>query len=85
MKQEQIYQELIELLEKFNVTVSEQNFKATHTKTKGGFCVVKNEKNFILDKTLKTSQKVDLLVNYIQTLPHEDMYVVPVIRALLKK
>ena len=52
MKQEQLYQELIELLEKFNVTVSEQNFKATRTKTKGGFCIVKNEKLFILDKDL---------------------------------
>ena len=84
MKQDQIYQELIELLEKFNVTVSEQNFKATRTKTKGGFCIVKNEKRFILDKDLRINRKIDLLVDYIRTLPHEDMYVVPVIRDLLK-
>jgi len=84
MKQEQIFQELVELLEKFNVSVSEQNFKATHTKTKGGLCIVKNEKLFILDKALKLSRKIDMLVDYIRTLPHEDMYVVPMIRDLLK-
>ena len=85
MKQDQIYQELVELLEKFNVTVSEQNFKATRTKTKGGFCIVKNEKLFILDKDLKINRKIDLLVDYIRTLPHEDTYVVPVVRELLMK
>ena len=85
MKQDQIYQELIELLEKFNVSVSEQNFKATHTKTKGGFCIVKNEKFFILDKDLRINRKIDLMLDYIRTLSHEDMYVVPVVRALLKE
>ena len=85
MKQDQIYQELTELLEKFNVTVSEQNFKATRTKTKGGFCIVKNEKFFILDKDLRISRKIDLMLDYIRTLSHEDMYVVPVVRALLKE
>jgi uncharacterized protein YlxP (DUF503 family) len=84
MKQDQIYQELVELLEKFDVTVSEQNFKATHTKTKGGFCIVKNEKRFIIDKALKLNRKIDMLIDYIRTLPHEDMYVVPMIRDLLK-
>ena len=85
MKQDQIYQELVELLERFNITVSEQNFKATRTKTKGGFCIVKNEKLFILDKDLKISRKIDLLVDYVRTLPHEDKYVVPVVRDLLMK
>jgi len=84
MKQDQIYQELVELLEKFDVTVSEQNFKATRTTTKGGFCIVKNEKLFIINKELKLNRKIDMLVDYIRTLPHEDMYVVPVLRELLK-
>ena len=85
MKQEQIYQELVELLEKFDVTVSEHNFKATRTKTKGGFCIVKNEKFFILDKNLKINSRIELLVDYIRSLPHEDIYVVPMVRELLKK
>jgi hypothetical protein len=85
MKHEQIYRELVELLEKFDVTVSEQNFKATATKTSGGFCIVKKEKFFILDKHLKINRKIDLLIDYLRTLPHEDLYVVPVVRALLKE
>ena len=85
MKQEQLYQELIALMEKFDVTVSEQNFKATRTKTKGGFCIVKNEKFFIMDKDLKINRKIDMLVDYIRALPHEDMYIVPVVRDLLKQ
>jgi len=84
MKQDQIYQELVELLEKFEVTVSEQNFKVTRTTTKGGFCIVKNEKLFIINKELKLNRKIDMLVDYVRTLPHEDMYVVPVLRELLK-
>lgn len=85
MKQEQIYQELVELLEKFEVTVSEQNFKATRTKTRGGFCIVKNEKFFILNKDIKLNRKISLVVDYIRTLPHEDIYVVPVVREILKE
>jgi uncharacterized protein YaaQ len=85
MKQDQIYQELVELLEKFDITVSEQNFKATRTKTKGGFCIIKNEKFFILDKDLRINRKIDLIIDYVRTLPHEDIYVVPVVRALLKE
>ena len=85
MKQEQIYQELVELLEKFDITVSEQNFKATRTKTRGGFCIVKSEKFFILNKDIKLNRKISMLVDYIRTLPHEDLYVVPVVRALLKE
>jgi uncharacterized protein YlxP (DUF503 family) len=84
MKQDQIYQELVQLLEKFDVTVSEQNFKATRTKTKGGFCIVKNDKLFIIDKALKLNRKIEMLIDYIRTLPHEDMYVVPMVRDLLK-
>ena len=84
MKQDQLYRELVELLEKFDVTVSEQNFKATHTKTRGGFCIVKNKKFFILDKDLKINRKIDLLLDYLRTLPHQDMYIVPVVRDLLK-
>ena len=84
MKPEQIYQELIELLEKFEITVSEQNFKATRTKTKGGFCIVKNQKRFILDKSLNMARKNEMLIEHIRTLPHEDIYVVPAVREKLK-
>jgi len=58
---------------------------ATRTKTRGGFCIVKNEKLFILNKDIKLNRKINLLVDYIRTLPHEDIYVVPVVRAILKK
>jgi len=84
MKPEQIYQELIELLEKFEISVSEQNFKATRTKSKGGFCIVKNQKLFILNKTLNLHRKNELLIDHIRSLPHEDVYVVPAVRELLK-
>ncbi|MCG6910839.1 MAG: hypothetical protein LJE94_12035 [Deltaproteobacteria bacterium] len=84
MKQEQIYQELVALLEKFDITVSEQNFKATNTKTRGGFCKVRNEKRFIIDKDLRLNRKIDLIVDFAMTLPLDDIYVVPVVRSLLK-
>ena len=67
MKPEQIYHELIALAEKFDITVSEQNFKSTRIKAKSGFCIVKGQKRFIMDKHLKIHAKIDALAAYQST------------------
>jgi len=85
MKPEQIYHELIALAEKFDITVSEQNFKSTRIKTKSGFCIVKGQKRFIMDKHLKIHSKIDALAAYLNQLPHEDVFIVPAIREVLNR
>jgi len=85
MKPEQIYHELIALAEKFDITVSEQNFKSTRIKAKSGFCIVKGQKRFIMDKHLKIHAKIDALAAYLNQLPHEDVFIVPAIREVLNR
>jgi hypothetical protein len=85
MKPDQIYHELTELAEKFGIAVSEQNFKTTSVKAKSGFCIVKGEKRFIVDKHLKVSAKINVLASFINQLPHEDIYIIPALREVLER
>ncbi len=85
MKPEQIYHALIELAEKFKISVSEQNLQKTIGKAKSGFCIVKDQKRFIIDKHLKLHKKIDILGAFLSTLPHENMYVMPALREVLYK
>ena len=84
MKPEQIYQELKELAEKLNITVSEQSLRQTGIKAKSGFCVVKGRQRFIMDKNKTIQEKNELLADCLAKMPHENIYVVPAIRKLLR-
>ena len=85
MKSDQIYHELIELADKFKITVSEQNLQKTIIKAKSGFCIVKDQKLFIMDKHLTVHKKIDILAAFLSTLPHEDIYILPALREVLYK
>jgi hypothetical protein len=85
MKSDQIYHELIELADKFKITVSEQNLQKTIVKAKSGFCIVKDQKRFIMDKHLSVHKKIDVLAAFLSTLPHEDLYILPALREVLYK
>jgi hypothetical protein len=85
MKPEQIYHELIALAEKFDITVSEQNFRSTSLKAKSGLCVVKGQKRFIMDKHLKLHAKIDALAACLNQLPHEDVFIIPALREVLNR
>ncbi len=85
MKPEQIYQDLINLAEKLQVTISEQNFRKTGIKVKSGFCRVKDKNMFYMDKHKAINKKIKLLSSFLSELPHEDIYVVPAVRSLLAK
>ncbi len=83
MKPDQTYQELIELAEKFEITVSEQNLQKSIVKATSGFCIVKEQKRFIIDKHLTIHKKIDVLASYLSTLPHESIYIIPALREVL--
>jgi hypothetical protein len=85
MKPEQIYQELIGISEKFNIMVSEQNFRQTNIKVKSGYCKVKEQKRFIIDKHLNIHKKIETLAEFVTSLPHEDIFIVPAVREVLSK
>ncbi len=85
MKPDQIYFELIELAEKFKISVSEQNLQKTISSAKSGFCIVKDQKRFIIDKHLTLHKKIDVLAAFLSTLPHENIYIMPALREVLYK
>ena len=85
MKSEQIYQDLINLAEKLQITVSEQNFRKTGIKVKSGLCKVKGKQMFYIDKHKSIYKKIELLSECLSEFPHEDIYVVPAVRSLLTK
>jgi hypothetical protein len=83
MKPDQTYHELIELAEKFEITVSEQNLQKSIVKATSGFCIVKEQKRFIIDKHLTIHKKIDALAGFLSTLPHERIYIMPALREVL--
>ncbi|MGD8211249.1 MAG: hypothetical protein PVI42_04530 [Desulfobacterales bacterium] len=85
MKPEQIYQELKDLAEKLEVSVSEQNLRTTGIKVKSGLCKVKGQNLFVMDKHKSIHKKIDILASQLAKFPHEDFYVMPAIRELLEK
>lgn len=85
MKPDQIYHELVELADKFSVSVSEQNLQKTGVKAESGFCIVKDQKRFIIDKHLTIHKKIDVLAAFLSTLPHESIYIMPALREVLYK
>ena len=85
MKPDQIYQELKDLAEKLEITVSEQNFRNTGIKVRSGLCKVKGKNIFIMDKHKSIHKKIDALASQLTEFPHEDLYVMPAIREILEK
>ena len=85
MKPEQIYQELKDLAEKLEITVSEQNLRTASIKVKSGLCKVKGKNLFVMDKHKSIHKKIDILASQLAKFPHEDLYVMPTIRELLEK
>jgi len=83
MTPDQTYQDLKDLAEKLGFIVSEQSFKRTGIKAQSGFCKVKNEDLFIMDKHLAIKKKIELLAEYIGGLELESVHMMPAIRELL--
>ena len=85
MKPDQLYQELKDLAERMQITVSEQNLKTSGVKVKSGLCSVKGQNLFIMDKHNSVHKKIRILAAQLAALPHEDLYVIPAVRDLLEK
>ncbi len=85
MKPEDLYQELLELAEKLQVSVSEQNLRLTGIKVKSGLCKVKGEYVFIMDKHKPLHKKAKILAECLGQMDHEKIYVVPAVREVLNR
>jgi hypothetical protein len=84
MKPEQLYQQLKELAEKLDITVSEKNFRNAGINVTSGLCKVKGRHFFIMDKHLSIHRKNKILAACLKTMPHEGVYVVPAVREIIE-
>ena len=84
MKPEQLYQELKDLSEKIGIPVCEQNLKISGIHVKSGFCRVKNQPLFILDKRKSLAQKIEILSAWLAGQNLDTIYVVPAVREHLE-
>lgn len=85
MKADQLLDELKLLAEKLGIEVSEQNFRTAGIAVKSGFCKVKGNNHFLIDKHLKLSKKVEVLAEYLAQLPMETVFMVPALREYLEQ
>ena len=85
MKSTQLYQHLKETAEKLDITVSEQNLRATGINARSGFCTVKGRQFFIMEKNLPVRQKVEVLADCLRQMPLDNIYLVPAVRNFLER
>jgi len=85
VKPQQIYEALKELAEKLGITVLEQNLKNMGINVHSGLCKVKGDHLFVMDKHKTIQTKNRLLAECLGNMPHEQVFVVPVVRDLLTR
>lgn len=85
MNAEQLYHDLKELAERLGVSVMEHNFRKTGIKVKSGLCKVKGKEIFIMNKHKSIHDKNEILLSCISKMAHEDIYIVPYLREMLKR
>lgn len=85
MKPEQIYQHLLDVAEKVQVTVSEENLRRTGVKAKSGLCRIHGKDMYIMDKRATIRAKVSLLAACLAHWHLDDIYIVPTVREIIQK
>ena len=78
-KKEQLINELLEIFDKigYKVRIEKGNFK-------GGFCLLREEKTLLLNKTLEQDKKISFLLRTIAALEIDDIYIKPHIREMIE-
>lgn len=84
MKPDKLFQELKDLAEKLGIIVSEQNFRNTGIHVNSGYCKVKDKDHCIINKHLKTKQKIEVLGECLSIFSHDDIYTMPAVREFLE-
>ena len=83
MKPLELYDELRQVAEKLDITVSEHNFRTTGIAVKSGLCKVRGKYQFIMNKHNSIHKKIELLADCINGFAHENVYVMPAVRDYL--
>ena len=76
MTDELLLQEFEALSERLGIRVSYVDLEGAS----GGFCAIRGERRFILDRTLDVRTRVDIFAREFARLPLDDIYVLPAVR-----
>ena len=79
-KKELLIQDLIEVLEKLDFTV-----RVEKGIFKGGFCLLREQKVFLLKKNLEQEKKISILVKNIAESDSDNIFLKPNIRELVDR
>ena len=86
MKAESLYRSLKELAERLDIVVWETNLSMFRDlKAKSGLCKIHGQFRIILDKRLPVNQRNFLLGEILSAMPHETVFVTPVVREFLQQ
>jgi hypothetical protein len=79
-KQELIIDELIEVFKNigYDVRIEKGSFK-------GGFCLLREQKLFLLNKNIEPAKKIGFLAKNLSELGIEDIFVKPEIREIIER
>ncbi len=84
MKQIEIYKNLQEIAEKFNIVIMEKNFRVTGLPVKSGLCKIEGEKHILLDKHKKIREKNEIIARCLIQYPVSEIYIIPAVREYLE-
>ncbi|MEO8664224.1 MAG: hypothetical protein ABI462_01915 [Ignavibacteria bacterium] len=79
-KKESLIEELIEIMNKLGLSV-----RTEKGVFKGGYCLLREQKLFLLNKNLEQDKKINILVRCIASVGVEGIYLKPSIRELVDK
>lgn len=85
MKPDELLVELKNVSEKLGVSVEEHNFREAGVRVTSGFCTVRGQKMFILDKHKSLPKKIEILSTFLSDLPLDEIYIVPAVRERISK
>ncbi len=83
MTPEKLYSDLIDLAERMGIAVFEKNLRQVGTRIRSGFCIVKGEHQFIMDKHKSIREKIEILATHLGASSHEEIYMVPALRKII--
>lgn len=76
---ESVIRDLTEVLEKVGFTV-----RTEKGSFKGGFCILKEQNLFLINKNLEQDKKISIIAKSIASFPINDIYIKPGIRELIE-
>lgn len=85
MKESALLEELEQLAARHNIRISSANLKKYAYCIQSGMCRVRGEYRIILDKHLHLSEKIDVLIDALQTFDIDPMSLNPALQKLFKK